>query len=50
MPDLPIYMDHASLRFGLGRTTTEAEVDYVIDKVSSLVTRLRALSPAAGAL
>lgn len=32
----------ASIRFGLGRFNTEAEVDYVIEKLCSLVTRLRA--------
>ena len=46
----PDHLARASLRFGLGRTTTEAEVDYVIDKVSSLVTRLRELSPTASPL
>ena len=35
----------ASVRFGLDRETTEAEVDYVIDKVVRVVTRLRDLSP-----
>ena len=35
----------ASVRFGLGRTNTEAEIDYVSDKVVALVTRLRELSP-----
>ncbi len=35
----------ASIRFGLGRTTTAEEVDYAVDKVASLVTRLRQLSP-----
>lgn len=37
---------HASLRFGLGRSNTAAEVDYVIDKVARVVERLRELSPA----
>ena len=37
----------ASVRFGLSRETTEAEVDYVIDKVARVVTRLRELSPLA---
>ena len=37
-------LSRASLRFGLGRDNTEAEVDYVVDKVFRLVTRLRALS------
>ncbi len=35
----------ASVRFGLGRGNTEAEVDYVSDKFVALVTRLRELSP-----
>ncbi|HUE88707.1 MAG TPA: IscS subfamily cysteine desulfurase [Vicinamibacterales bacterium] len=34
----------ASLRFGLGRWTTEEEVDEVLERVSATVTRLRALS------
>ena len=37
----------ASVRFGLGRETTEAEVDYVIDRVARVVARLRELSPLA---
>jgi len=36
---------HASIRFGLGRWTTAAEVDYVAAKVASVVTRLREMSP-----
>ena len=35
----------ASIRFGLGRTTTADDIDYVVDKVGSLVARLRQLSP-----
>ena len=35
----------ASLRFGLGRSTTDAEVDYAADKVSAVVARLRQMSP-----
>ena len=35
----------ASLRFGIGRQTTEAEVDYAANKVAEVVTRLRHLSP-----
>jgi cysteine desulfurase len=34
---------HASIRFGLGRWTTEEEVDYAIAKVASVVGRLREL-------
>jgi cysteine desulfurase len=36
---------HSSIRFGLGRFTTEEEVDYVIGKVVDVVGRLRELSP-----
>ena len=36
---------HSSIRFGLGRFNTMAEVDYVADKVISVVQRLRELSP-----
>jgi cysteine desulfurase len=36
---------HTSIRFGLGRFTTEEEVDYVIDKMMQVVTKLRELSP-----
>ncbi len=36
---------HSSIRFGLGRWTTEEEVDYVADKLITVVTRLREMSP-----
>jgi cysteine desulfurase len=36
---------HSSIRFGLGRFTTEAEVDYVADLMVRKVTKLRDLSP-----
>ncbi|MFO0600394.1 MAG: IscS subfamily cysteine desulfurase [Myxococcaceae bacterium] len=36
---------HSSIRFGLGRFTTEEEVDYVIDLMVRAVTRLRDMSP-----
>lgn len=36
---------HTSLRFGVGRFTTEAEVDKTIQHVSTEVTRLREMSP-----
>jgi len=36
---------HSSIRFGIGRFNNEAEVDYVADRVSETVERLRELSP-----
>jgi cysteine desulfurase len=38
-------MAHSSIRFGLGRFTTEEEVDYVADLVISKVQKLRDMSP-----
>lgn len=36
---------HSSIRFGLGRFTTEAEVDYAIENTKNAVNHLRNLSP-----
>jgi cysteine desulfurase len=36
---------HTSIRFGIGRFNTEAEVDYIIELVATSVERLRSLSP-----
>ena len=36
---------HSSIRFGLGRFTTEAEVDYVINAIQLRVEFLRKMSP-----
>jgi cysteine desulfurase len=36
---------HSSVRFGLGRTTTEEEIDYASDRIVAAVRRLRELSP-----
>lgn len=36
---------HTSIRFGMGRFTTEEEVDYSIDLIKSSVARLREMSP-----
>ncbi len=36
---------HSSIRFGMGRFTTEEEIDYVGKKIVTAVTRLREMSP-----
>lgn len=38
-------MAHSSIRFGIGRFTTKAEVDYTIDKCVNNVNKLREMSP-----
>jgi cysteine desulfurase len=38
-------MAHTSIRFGIGRFTTEAEIDYAIKSIVDEVSRLRAMSP-----
>ena len=34
-------MAHSSLRFGIGRFTIEAVIDYVVEKIAAIVQRLR---------
>jgi hypothetical protein len=45
VPDNPLGaaedMAHSSLRFGIGRFTTEAEIDFVINHIVRVVTKLR---------
>lgn len=36
---------HSSIRFGIGRFTTEEEIDYTVDKIVTQVQRLRDMSP-----
>jgi len=38
-------MAHTSIRFGLGRFTTEADIDTAIEKVVVAVKKLREMSP-----
>jgi cysteine desulfurase len=42
---LPRDLAHGSLRFTLGRFTTEADVAYVMDRLPDMVQKLRTLSP-----
>ena len=42
---IPVEYAHGSLRFSLGRNTTEDEIDHVIDQLPPIVTILRAMSP-----
>jgi cysteine desulfurase len=42
---VPEELAHGSIRFGLGRFTTAAEIDFVIDEVCGAVRRLRSISP-----
>jgi cysteine desulfurase len=42
---LPISRLRCTLRFGIGRCNTEAEIDYAAAKVASEVNELRTLSP-----
>jgi cysteine desulfurase len=42
---VPDDLAHSSIRFGLGRFTTEEEVDYVVDLFAAKVKKLRDMSP-----
>lgn len=42
---LPYEVAHGSLRFTLGRSTTQADIDYVLDVLPPLVEKLRKISP-----
>ena len=38
-------MAHTSIRFGIGRFTTEAEIDYAVDLIVAKISKLREMSP-----
>jgi len=40
-----VEMAHTSLRIGIGRFTTEEEIDYSVERIASEVERLRQMSP-----
>ena len=44
---LSAYQAHGSLRFSLGKWTTEEDIDYVLEVFPEIVARLRAMSPLA---
>ncbi|NLX24585.1 MAG: cysteine desulfurase NifS [Lentisphaerae bacterium] len=43
--DVPRSMVHGSIRFSFGRYNTEADVDYILEKLPPIIKRLRELSP-----
>ncbi len=42
---MPVEMAHGSLRFSLGRWTTEEQINYVLEVLPGIVQRLRGMSP-----
>ena len=44
---VPDALARGSLRFGLGRFTTEEEIDYTVDRIGEAVSRLREMTPGA---
>lgn len=46
---VPFTAAHGSTRFSLSRYTTEAEIDYVVEHLPPIITRLREISPFADA-
>jgi cysteine desulfurase len=42
---IPPEIAHSSLRFSLGRTNTEEDIEYVLEKLPPIIQRLRQMSP-----
>ena len=42
---MPFTMAHGSIRFSLSVYNTEEEIDFVIDRIPSIIENLRNLSP-----
>lgn len=42
---VPVEMIHGTVRFTVGDFTTKEDIDYVVEKLTAVVTRLRELSP-----
>ena len=42
---LPIEEAHGSLRLSIGHDTTDADIDYILEKLPPIVARLREMSP-----
>ena len=42
---IPVEFAHGSLRLSLGRGTTDAEIDYVLEQMPPIIATLRAMSP-----
>ena len=42
---LPHEIAHGSLRLTIGEENSEEEINYVVDKIEEIVTKLRAMSP-----
>lgn len=42
---VPVEQAHGSLRLSIGRDTTDADIDYILEKLGPIVERLRMMSP-----